>query len=60
VTPSDVIAFGDAPNDVSMLAWAGTGYAVANAHAAVLASTPHHISSNDDDGVAQILEHLLG
>ena len=60
VTPSDVIAFGDAPNDVSMLAWAGTGYAVANAHDVVLAATPHHIATNDDDGVAQVLERLLG
>jgi Cof subfamily protein (haloacid dehalogenase superfamily) len=60
VLPTDVIAFGDAPNDVSMLTWAGTGYAVANAHAAVLMATPHHIPGNDEDGVAQVLERLLG
>ena len=59
VAPADVIAFGDAPNDVSMLAWAGTGYAVANAHPVVLAATPHHIASNDEDGVAQLLEELF-
>jgi Cof subfamily protein (haloacid dehalogenase superfamily) len=60
VTRTDVIAFGDAPNDVSMLAWAGIGYAVANAHDVVLAATRHHIASNDADGVAQVLERLLG
>ena len=60
VSPSEVIAFGDAPNDVSMLAWAGIGYAVANAHDVVLEATPHHIATNDDDGVAQVLERLLG
>ena len=60
VDPADVIAFGDAPNDLPMLAWAGTGYAVANAHASVLAATPHHIAGNDDDGVARVLEELFG
>ncbi|WP_277988718.1 HAD family hydrolase [Ktedonosporobacter rubrisoli] len=32
----EVVAFGDMPNDLPMLSWAGTGIAVANAHAAVL------------------------
>ena len=31
-TPADVVAFGDMPNDLPMLAWAGTSYAMANAH----------------------------
>ena len=34
----DVVAFGDMPNDVEMLRWAGTGYAMANAHPEVLAA----------------------
>ncbi len=34
--PRDVVAFGDMPNDLPMLAWAGTSYAVANAHPSVL------------------------
>ena len=37
INRSEVIACGDMPNDVSMLAWAGLGIAVANAHAEVLA-----------------------
>jgi Cof subfamily protein (haloacid dehalogenase superfamily) len=58
-SPAEVIAFGDAPNDLPMLGWAGTAYAVANAHAPVLAATPLHTASNDDDGVAAIIETLL-
>ncbi|MGI8992984.1 MAG: Cof-type HAD-IIB family hydrolase [Nocardioidaceae bacterium] len=56
----DVWAFGDMPNDLAMLTWAGTSFAVANAHADVLAATTYTIGSNDDDGVAEIIELLLG
>jgi Cof subfamily protein (haloacid dehalogenase superfamily) len=59
IEPAEVIAFGDAPNDLPMLAWAGTPYAVANAHGSVLAATPNHIATNDEDGVAQVLEELF-
>jgi Cof subfamily protein (haloacid dehalogenase superfamily) len=55
-----VLAFGDMPNDLPMLAWAGTSYAVANAHPDVLAATDGHTASNDEDGVAQVLERLFG
>ena len=58
ITPRESIAFGDQPNDLPMLAWAGTSYAVANAHPDVLAAAGRVIASNDDDGVAQILERL--
>ena len=60
VDPAEVIAFGDAPNDMSMLAWAGSGFVVANGHPAVLAATQQHIAGNDEDGVAQVLERLFG
>jgi Cof subfamily protein (haloacid dehalogenase superfamily) len=59
IDPSDVIAFGDMPNDVPMLLWAGRAVAVANAHAQVLAVADEVTGSNDDDGVAQVLERLL-
>ena len=35
---ADVVAFGDMPNDLPMLTWAGRSYAVANAHPEVLAA----------------------
>jgi len=56
---SEVIAFGDMPNDVSMLVWAGHGIAVANAHHEVLAVADEVTTSNDEDGVALVLEQLL-
>ncbi len=59
LTCADVWAFGDMPNDVPMLAWAGTAFAVANAHSDVLAIANHVVASSDDDGVAQVLEQLL-
>ncbi|WP_233580530.1 HAD family hydrolase [Streptomyces triticirhizae] len=59
IDPSRVVAFGDMPNDLEMLTWAGTGYAMANAHPAVLAATAHHTDTNENDGVAQTIERLL-
>lgn len=56
----DVVAFGDMPNDLPMLTWAGTAYAVANAHADVLSVVDRVTASNDEDGVAMALESLLG
>ncbi|MFF4819424.1 HAD family hydrolase [Kitasatospora sp. NPDC001309] len=56
---AEVVAFGDMPNDLEMLAWAGTAYAVANAHPQVLAAVPLHTVSNEEDGVAAVLERLI-
>ncbi|MCU1536176.1 MAG: Cof-like hydrolase [Humibacillus sp.] len=55
----DVWAFGDMPNDLPMLHWAGTGWAVANAHDDVRAVADRVCASNDDDGVARELERVL-
>jgi Cof subfamily protein (haloacid dehalogenase superfamily) len=52
---AEVVAFGDMPNDLPMLAWAGHGVAVANAHPEVLAAADEVTASNDDDGVAEVL-----
>ncbi len=56
VAQDEVVAFGDMPNDLPMLAWAGHGIAVANAHPEVLAAADEVTASNDEDGVAQVLE----
>jgi HAD superfamily hydrolase (TIGR01484 family) len=53
-----VLAFGDMPNDLPLLTWAGTSCAVANAHPEVLAAATHVIGGNDEDGVAAYLEAL--
>ncbi|MFC5823374.1 Cof-type HAD-IIB family hydrolase [Nonomuraea insulae] len=60
IKPSQTVAFGDMPNDLPMLSWAGTSYAVANAHPDVLAAVDHVTTTNDDDGVARVIEELFG
>lgn len=59
IVSGDVWAFGDMPNDLPMLRWAGVSFAVANAHAEVLATASHSCPSNADDGVACVVESLL-
>lgn len=56
VEPKRTIAFGDMPNDLEMLRWAGHGVAMANAHPAVLAAADEVTGPNSEDGVAQVLE----
>jgi hydroxymethylpyrimidine pyrophosphatase-like HAD family hydrolase len=53
------VAFGDMPNDLPMIVWAGTSFAVANAHPEVRAAADQVCPTNDEDGVAQVLERLL-
>lgn len=59
ITAAEVVAFGDMPNDLAMLTWAGTSYAVANAHPHVHAATTHRTVSNDEDGVARVIERIV-
>jgi Cof subfamily protein (haloacid dehalogenase superfamily) len=56
VEPSDIVAFGDMPNDVPMLSWAGHGVAMANAHPTVLEIADEVTAPNAEDGVALVLE----
>ncbi|MFI0506347.1 HAD family hydrolase [Streptomyces albogriseolus] len=58
--PEDTIAFGDMPNDVPMFRWAGHGVAMANAHPELKAVADEVTLSNEDDGVAVVLERLFG
>jgi HAD superfamily hydrolase (TIGR01484 family) len=60
VDAGEVWAFGDMPNDVPMLTWAGRSYAVANAHPHAVAAATHRCGSNDDDGVASVLADTFG
>lgn len=59
IAREDVIAFGDHPMDAAMLSWAGLGVAVANATQEVQAAADRIAPSNDEDGVAVVLEELL-
>ena len=60
IAPDEVIAFGDMPNDLAMLAWAGTSYAMADAHLTVVEAAVHLAPGHDDDGVARVLATVFG
>lgn len=60
VESADVVAFGDMPNDIPMITWAGTGYAMANADPALLEVADEVAPDHDDDGVARVLADLFG
>jgi len=56
VAAADVVAFGDMPNDLPMLAWAGYSVAMGNGHPDVREAADEVTGHVDDDGVAQVLE----
>jgi Cof subfamily protein (haloacid dehalogenase superfamily) len=57
---TQVLAFGDWLNDLAMLRVAGWSIGMANAHPEVLAIVDEVAPPNHEDGVAQVLEALLG
>ncbi|MGW3337226.1 HAD family hydrolase [Streptomyces sp. NPDC001009] len=57
---ADTIAFGDMPNDVPMFGWAAHSVAMANAHEELKAVADEVTASNEEDGIALVLERLLG
>ncbi|MHA6762993.1 HAD family hydrolase [Streptacidiphilus sp. PAMC 29251] len=59
IDPAEVIAFGDMPNDLPMLSWAGVSYGMSNAHPDVLAAVDHVIGHHDEDSVSLVLEALF-
>ena len=56
IAARDAIAFGDMPNDIEMLLWAGRSVAMGNADAAVKAIATETASDHDSHGVAEVLE----
>ena len=50
ITAEDVVAFGDMPNDMPMLVWAGLGVAMGNAHPEAVAAADEVTAPNTDDG----------
>ncbi len=59
ISPAEVVAFGDMPNDVEMLSWAGTSYAMGNAHPDVIAAASGRTTANNEDGVAVVIERIV-
>jgi hydroxymethylpyrimidine pyrophosphatase-like HAD family hydrolase len=60
VAAAEVVAVGDEWNDVAMIEWAGIGVAVGDAPAELLAVADRVVPSAVDDGVAVLLEELVG
>jgi Cof subfamily protein (haloacid dehalogenase superfamily) len=56
ISAENVVAFGDMPNDVPMLEWAGLGVAMGNAHPDAVTAADEVTFANTEDGVARVLE----
>ena len=59
VQPQKIMCIGDSNNDVKMIANAGIGVAVANAKDSVKQNAKIITASNNDDGVALVIESIL-
>lgn len=59
IDAADVVSFGDMPNDVEMLRWAGASYAMSGGHADAIAAAGNVAPPAGEDGVAQVLEQML-
>lgn len=59
LSTAEVIAFGDAENDIPMLQKAGMGVAMGNAKPDVQAAADMVTLSNNEDGIAHALKQLL-
>ena len=59
LTMENIMAFGDSPNDGTMIREAGIGVAMENATADILDDADITAPSNDDEGVAYTLRMLL-
>ncbi|MBV7245749.1 HAD hydrolase family protein [Streptomyces sp. MW-W600-10] len=59
IAPAEVVAFGDMPNDIEMLRWAGASFAMGNAHPDAVAAASGRTATNEEDGVALVIERIL-
>ena len=59
ISRKELIACGDGFNDLSMIQYAGLGVAMHNAQPLVKEVADYIAPSNDDDGVAHVVERFL-
>ncbi len=59
INPKEMIAVGDGHNDIEMIELAGLGVAMANAREAVRERADYITKSNDEDGIAHLVQFLL-
>lgn len=55
----DIICVGDNENDLSMIEYAGLGVAMGNAEDDIKKAAQYVTSSNDEDGVAEVIEKFI-
>ena len=59
VKREEIIAFGDSDNDVSMIRYAGIGVAMGNAKENARRAADLITASNEDDGIAAVVEQYV-
>ncbi|NLZ48935.1 MAG: sugar-phosphatase [Clostridiales bacterium] len=59
IAKEEIIAVGDADNDIAMIKYAGLGVAMDNAFPQVKEAADYITSSNNDDGVAEVIEKFI-
>ena len=57
--PEQVMAFGDAGNDLEMLSWAGWSFAMDNASPQAKAAAKYRTAANTEAGVGQAVEKYV-
>lgn len=60
ISQDNIISFGDAQNDITMVEYAGLGVAMGNACQELKAVADEVTLSNNEDGIAAVLEKHLG
>lgn len=59
IKPEEIVAFGDAENDISMISRVGLGVAMENAMGSLKSVAKDITDTNDNDGVAKYIEKIL-
>ena len=59
IKQSEIIAIGDADNDLEMINFAGLGVAMGNAHDSLKIHANYVTGSNNDDGVADVIDKYV-
>lgn len=59
ISPNEVVAIGDGPNDIEMLRHVGTGVAMGNASKEVKSAADFVTGHHENDGLAEFIERYL-
>ena len=59
ISPNEVVAIGDGPNDIEMLRHVGIGVAMGNASETVKAAADFVTGHHENDGLAEFIECYL-